>query len=63
MFIYECFHNDLFTFDNQVLKLEVAVKYLLKAMSQVKQNDIPVSHIALQHMHAAIAYAKHKGSS
>lgn len=41
------FHHDLLTFDNSLLKLELARKGLLRVMSEVKLNGISVFLIAL----------------
>lgn len=41
------FHHDLFTFDNSLLKLEIAGKGLLRVMSEVKLNGISAFLIAL----------------
>ena len=41
------FRDNLFTFDNSLLKLEIAGKGLLRVMSEVKLNGISAFLIAL----------------
>lgn len=41
------FHDDMFTLDNSLLKLEIAGKGLLRVMSEVKLNGISAFFIAV----------------
>lgn len=41
------FHDDMFTLDNSLLKLEIAGKGLLRVMSEVKLNGISAFLIAI----------------